>query len=691
MAGAKDKERRNHKEKKGHSKVSFGIREKLMLAFVIPVIAIIALGVISYLKSSKGLIRAYESSTEQSISAVANHLAFGFQMVESTALRFLNDTAVKRYTNSVSGDDVLENISNMESIRININSSMVGNEFIDSMSLIPAKGSYVISTISALSQVDGFYDELRADESYSNGSGGYWTSNQALLIEKLGLEVDDMLAYVKTVSLSKGCVVINIDTSLIQDFLSELTAENSIVGLVTADNKEILTSNTELTDESFFATKQYYQDAVNSESENGYSYVTYNDTEYFFIYHKISDTGFTICSMIPKSSIIREANDIKETTIVVVAVSLITALFVVIVLSNSISKSVQRLMKEFEKVSEGDFTVDLTMHGRDEISTLANSLKQTLSKVRTLVQTAAETSMLVANSANDVTENTESMSQLAGEVNYSMHQITEAIESEAKEAQVCVNEMEVLSNKITLINNKVVDMQDFAHQTKDMVNSDIHMMKEINTCSEQTTHIMTELSSEMTNLETKSVSVNNFVEIINGIAEQTNLLSLNASIEAARAGEAGKGFSVVAEEIRKLSEESAAAANEIKKVADDITAKTKATSNRVGQAESTVVEQTKTINSMIEAFHSLNEGISNLFENLTEIAEETKNVSGARAATLDSVSTISASTEETYSASLNVDSVMQEQNSLVNKLKQLSSVLQEKSNELEQFLGTFKY
>ena len=69
--------------------------------------------------------------------------------------------------------------------------------------------------------------------------------------------------------------------------------------------------------------------------------------------------------------------------------------------------------------------------------------------------------------------------------------------------------------------------------------------------------------SEINELKTQSQTISNFVKTINEIAEQTNLLSLNASIEAARAGDAGRGFAIVAEEIRKLADQTVKAAGQI--------------------------------------------------------------------------------------------------------------------------------
>lgn len=518
---------------------------------------------------------------------------------------------------------------------------------------------------------------------------GYWTTSHPVVDEKLGLQYDYLASFIRPVSTGTCCIIIDVKSDAILQSLAELKTEGSIIGFVTADSKELISTDSDSFHDFQFSTLSNYSNSINSEEENGYSHVTYKNTDYLYFYQKISDTDFMLCGLIPESTVIETANRIKQTTFIITIASLLVVIAVVIILSRNIGLNINILMKQFAKVSGGDLTVEPEIHSHDELHALAESIKETLHQIRALVKNVSNTSSLVATSADSIYKNSELMTTLTDNVSDSMTQISATIETEAKEAQHCVNEMENLSDKIALINNKVVDIETFAHQTKETVYNNIQIMNDITQYTSSTSQIMGDLSSGMTELEQKSKSVNDFIEIINSISEQTNLLSLNASIEAARAGEAGRGFSVVAEEIRKLSEESASAANEIRKVAMEINAKTRSTVDQVSSAESIVDAQNKTIAKMIEAFHHLESGINNLFQNLSEIAQETKDVSSARAETLNAISNISASTEETYSVSVTVDDIITQQNDNVQELKQLSNELQEKAKELETSIGMF--
>lgn len=155
----------------------------------------------------------------------------------------------------------------------------------------------------------------------------------------------------------------------------------------------------------------------------------------------------------------------------------------------------------------------------------------------------------------------------------------------------------------------------------------------------------------ITSLTDKVMRVSDFVETIISISSQTNLLALNASIEAARAGEAGRGFSVVADEIRQLSENTKTASNNITNIIQELDEDTKKANESIENAVNSVLKQNELIQQTRENFSHVSEEASMLSVNINEVKgcmEQTRKLSNA---IYDNITQLSATSEEVAASS----------------------------------------
>lgn len=196
------------------------------------------------------------------------------------------------------------------------------------------------------------------------------------------------------------------------------------------------------------------------------------------------------------------------------------------------------------------------------------------------------------------------------------------------------------------------------------------------------------MTDSMENTLSKINNINKILDTIVNISEQTNLLALNASIEAARAGDAGRGFSVVAEEIRKLAEQSKAASVEIGNQIKDCIDSTHETKSNLDKTLETIIEQNESIRNTYDQFgiiKSNTDEINNVFAQLDSeyslIATSICNIS-------DNAGQLSATSEEIAAASnegmKTYEDAMENFNSLGVKLSdmnELSDKLQEETEE----------
>ena len=141
---------------------------------------------------------------------------------------------------------------------------------------------------------------------------------------------------------------------------------------------------------------------------------------------------------------------------------------------------------------------------------------------------------------------------------------------------------------------------------------------------------------------------------INAIASQTNLLSLNASIEAARAGEHGRGFAVVADEIRSLSEQSTAAADNIKDILNGLAVTTNDVSSKINAGAQAAVEGVEKMSSLLEVFEGIRKSTEDAHGVVREEYEVIENVKRDFEEIHGEIETLVATTEENTAMITNI-------------------------------------
>jgi Methyl-accepting chemotaxis protein len=207
--------------------------------------------------------------------------------------------------------------------------------------------------------------------------------------------------------------------------------------------------------------------------------------------------------------------------------------------------------------------------------------------------------------------------------------------------------------------------------------------------TETTVQITKILVENIRDVQERSTEIEGFIDTISNIATQTNLLSLNASIEAARAGEHGRGFSVVAEEIRKLADESMQAGKKIKDIVDNIMETTQKTADSAQEAETIVFAQADSLKETIEVFGDINDCVEKLVNGLQDIADGMREISGEKDQVQESIQNISVVSEQSAAAAVQVTSSLDEQVKTVSDLTEEVELLKKEADALERSISRF--
>lgn len=679
----------------------FGIRQKLIVSFSVPVIFLLILGISSYRKSSEGFKKNYEQSSQSNVEMTAKYIEYGINSLKEVAFQYISNDEMASYINGLYKNDMSRTVS----VRDKTNSELVKkaelNMFANGIYIIPKSGLGVLSSSSK--NVDGFYDDLKKEKEGTGlaeeGTDTYYVGNHPFMDKKLNLSADSYIfALMRNLKNKNACIVVDIDKKTINTILQEINlGRSSMVAVITPDGNELVVTRDgkgdiakkSKTNVSFYNMK-YVKSDLESENTNTLKYVTFDSKDYLYLSSKIGDTGIIVAAMIPKTTIMAQANSIKVNTLLLAFLGCITAIIIGTIMSGSLSKTTRNIVNQLKKISNGDLSAEFIVKRKDEFGTIALTVNEMSSNIRNLVGRVIKLCEVVNESSVDVHSATVSIASLSREMSSAINEIGKGIGAQAEDAQNCLLQMDELSKKITKVDEKVLEIEKVADETRNMISFGIGNMEELAARSNETNEITGYVVGQIIQLEEKSQAIIEIVSAMNEISDQTNLLSLNASIEAARAGELGKGFAVVAAEIRKLAEKAKASAHDIENVVNEIRKQTTETVASAKRAESIVKMQNTIVTTTVNSYQNMNQGLETLLQNLDMIAESMENMNGTRVSTLSAVENISTVSEESLAASDTITGTIEEQARTMEKLENSADKLKDNANELRDAVNRFR-
>ena len=688
------------KERK-QSKI-LSLRNKIFVAFLVPIIFMIIVGYTAYFNAAEGMSEKFEESTQQTINMAVNYLDMSCTYVQSEGFRYAVDSSLEEYFIGMMKKDKITQSKYISDTRLTLMAAQQANPFIENIHFVTKAGIPIISTATTSLDYDGIYNEYYDDMVAISEDGRTppkWVDDHARLTEHMGLKMDDYFISYQMPTTSKfAYIVIDIRESAVRDILLDMDLGNgSVVGFVTNTGKELVQENLKEGEESHLVAgepvyydKDFYIDSLNSDELSGAKDVKFQGEKYLYLYKKSEVSNTMLCALIPVDIVTGQAEAIKTITITLVIIATIIACLIGLFITFGIQKNMKSISKELNEVAEGNLTVQVKTRSRDEFLGLAKTANNMIANNKKLVTKLISTVEQLETSAGNVNTASEDINNYSGDITRAIDEISEGMNKQAEHAQECVLKTSVLSDKIKDISQMVGAVEALVDQTEKMIEQGTRIVQVLSERAQETSNITARVGDSIATLKTESETINGFVQTISDISEQTNLLSLNASIEAARAGEAGRGFAVVAEQIRKLADDSSRAAGEISRNVQNISAQTATSVASAKEAEDMVALQTKAVSEVIQVFEDMSKQITGLFENLKEIANSTEAANKDRDDTLDAVENISAIIEETASGSALVREMANQLLNSVDKLSETANALDEDMQGLKTEISVFK-
>lgn len=671
---------------------------KLIFAFLVPIVMMVALGILSYNTAAKNSMNKFEESAGSTVTSVAEYFNLLSSNVETNATELLVSAEVKDYFGlNASSSDQNKEASSYSNMKTAVLKSTSSTKYVANVHAFAAIGRPVSSTTKESLRKVAFeetaYDDFQKQEGAPFTDTKFkemWIGSHPYIDAATGLTSSDYaISFVKRFVTGKGFLIIDIKDETVEEILGEVDfGKGSYISLVTSDGKEINMQSGERVDEVVYTGKEFYEKSLNTE-ENCSGYISMNHKKYLYLYAPIGETGMRICALIPQASIIGEVAEVRNTTILFVIVASIVAIAIGTILSASIRITLEKISKSMKIAAEGDLTVSLTTKRGDEFGHVSNSIAKMIAGMRELLAKVQSFSGMVGNSAEQVSDTTGQILSSMQEVNTAIGEVENDVVRQADDADKGYQMMIAFGEKINNISETADTMGGMADNTIGSVEKGTRMVDELKKTATATTEITQVLVDNVADVSAQSGNIKTIIDTINDIAEETNLLSLNASIEAARAGDSGRGFAVVAQSIGKLAEQSMKAGNEIKKIIGVIETTTATAKESAVQTEENVKFQMEALEETVTVFHEIHSYVQELVDRLEKITGEMESLVRDKDEVLGTIRSVSVTSESASAATVEVTASIAEQVGFLSALTKDAEHLKEQAQMLDDAMQQF--
>ncbi|WP_051685188.1 methyl-accepting chemotaxis protein [Clostridium sp. KNHs205] len=445
------------------------------------------------------------------------------------------------------------------------------------------------------------------------------------------------------------------------------------------------------TDNSLKSLAAFFQSALSHKT--GVDSYAYNGRIIHSGYAAIEGTDWIFVMASPQSDFLAELPLLYKLMFIIILIIVAVSMAISYIIGKTITKPIITAVEYSSKIAELDLTQNVPaglLSKEDETGKLARAMQNIGERLRYVIKDIHLAAQDMSAASEELMATSEETAASSQQINRTIEGISDEAANQAGITKEGNQKAELLKSSISQVMTSINNVNQTSVRITKVVEEGVTEIQQLDGITVAAAKALMEIYEVIIKSNDSSVKIDKASNVIKEIAAQTSLLSLNASIEAARAGEAGKGFSVVAEEIKKLSEESADSTNQISEIVQELQNNTDNAVKTMAKVKEIFDEQKKSVESNRLKYSSIAEemehsktavkylktseadmdiatkDIRSVIQQLESIAQENKTACEQAAAAMEEQS---ASVEEIAGAGSSLSDLAQKLNELVNQFK----------------------
>ncbi|KAJ48880.1 methyl-accepting chemotaxis protein [Clostridium tetanomorphum] len=397
---------------------------------------------------------------------------------------------------------------------------------------------------------------------------------------------------------------------------------------------------------------------------------------YFYVSYSI-DTG-----------LLNKTNTFTYYTVALLIMVYVLSVFTYIFVSN-IKKNIKQIEIAINYISEKNLNVDIARITSDEIGNIGRDIYVMKENFKSFIQNISDKAEETFNYSKTLATSAEETASSINQVSSTVVQLAQGASVQASESQNAVDKLSSLEDEINSTTKNSDIVKTHVKETGEASKNGIHALNNLTDKFKGNIEVSNEIAKNVNELSNKSTFIGDIVATINSIANETNLLALNASIEAARAGEAGRGFSIVADQIKKLAEQTDSATQNVKNIIEEMQLEIEKTEMNVKKAEVIVDETKEASNRANDSFETINNSVEEMIKLVTRLGESILQIDKEKNLVFTSMENISTISDKASKAFEEASSSVEEQASTMQELSSMSSNLEKVAKTLKEQVNQF--